>query len=100
MSDSESFESVSGDFPSDLESHQGSSGTSAADAGGLGESVSSSTSGSVAESETQAGQPVGIGLGQTPRERYAHGVINARPTARRAAAQAQETGRENKKENV
>ncbi len=61
MTDSESFESVSGDFLSDLESHQSISGKSAADAGGLGELVSSSTSGRVAESDAQAGQPVGSG---------------------------------------
>ena len=68
MTNSESFENVSGDFLS--ESHQ-SSRKLAADAGGLGELVSSSISGSDAESEDQAGQPVGIGLGQSLQERYA-----------------------------
>ena len=95
MTDDESFESVSGDFLSDLESQHRSLGTSAADVGGLGELVPSSTSGSNAETEAQAG--LEVGLGQTLQQRYAQGVINARPAVRRAAARAQQTGRESKK---
>ena len=64
---------------------------------GVLELGSSSTSARVAESEAQNGQPVGVGVGQTLQERYARGVINARPTAQRAAAQAQQTGREKRK---
>ena len=87
-------------FYSDLETPDGSSGESAASAGGLGESVSDSTSENFAETDAQAGHPLGVGLGQTLQERDAKGVIHARPAARRAAAQAQQTGRDDKKEDV
>ena len=80
-----------------IRSHQSAARRSAASAGRLSDSVSDSTSENLAQTEAQAGQPIREGLGQPLQERYAQGVINARPTARWAAAQAQRTSKGNKK---
>ena len=81
---SEAFDSIRNTSNSDL-------GKSVASADGIGESVPDSSS-EISDTEAQVGQPIGIG--QTLRERYAQGIINARPAARKAAALARSTNQD------